>query len=157
MVRGASIKTVVSVRNLGTHFDIHVSMRNHVDVVCKKCNFHLRPRLSLIGHSSGCFKSGLLLCPPPGYTRISLWWICIGCLSCNQRIKLIQSNGTRTHARTHARTHTRTHTNTHKAVHDLATAYLSEPLNERTRHPRLRQLPDQLQLALPPVSKSIGR
>ena len=34
-------KPVVSVINLGAHFDIHVGMQHHVDAVCK-CNCHLR-------------------------------------------------------------------------------------------------------------------
>ena len=44
MVGGATIQPVVSVRNLGAHFDTHMSRRCHVDAVCKKCNFHLRLR-----------------------------------------------------------------------------------------------------------------
>ena len=41
-VGGATIKPVVSVRNLGAHFDTHRSMQHHVGAVCKKCNFQLR-------------------------------------------------------------------------------------------------------------------
>ena len=42
VVRCATIKPVVSVRNLGDHFDTHMSTRRHVDAVCKKSSFHLR-------------------------------------------------------------------------------------------------------------------
>ena len=45
----------------------------------------------------------------------------------------------------------------YKAMHDLAPTYLSELLNQRTRHPRLWQLHDHQQLVVPPVSKSISR
>ena len=45
----------------------------------------------------------------------------------------------------------------YKAMRDLAPAYLSHLPYPRTRHPRLWQLYDHLQLVVPPVSKSIGR
>ena len=65
-------------------------------------------------------------------------WICTVCLSGNA------SNSKYWHI-------------IYKAMHDLAPAYLSELLNQRTRHPQLQQLLNHLQLVVPSVSKSIGR
>ena len=42
VVGGVAIAPVVSVLKLEVHFDTLVSMRHHVDTVCKMCSFHLR-------------------------------------------------------------------------------------------------------------------
>ena len=42
VVGGVNVEPVVSVRNLGSYFDIHMSMKQHVDAGCRKCNYHLR-------------------------------------------------------------------------------------------------------------------
>ena len=41
-VDGAVIRPVMLVRNLGAHFNIHLSMVSQVSAICRKCNFHLR-------------------------------------------------------------------------------------------------------------------
>ena len=50
MVGGATIKPVVSVRNLGAHFDTTMSKPHNVYAVCKKCNSHLRRIKSIRPH-----------------------------------------------------------------------------------------------------------
>ena len=42
MVVGVVIEPVISVMELGVHFDTHMNMRHHVDTVWKMCSFHLR-------------------------------------------------------------------------------------------------------------------
>ena len=42
VVVGDVIVPVVSVVKLGVHFDSHMTMRHHVDTVCKMCSFRLR-------------------------------------------------------------------------------------------------------------------
>ena len=41
VVGGVNIEPVVSVGNLGAYLDIHMSMKQHVNAVCRKCNYHL--------------------------------------------------------------------------------------------------------------------
>ena len=42
VVGGVKVEPVVCVRNLGAYCDIHMSMKQHVDAVCRKCNYRMR-------------------------------------------------------------------------------------------------------------------
>ena len=97
VVGGATVKSVVSVRNLEAHFDTHMSTQHKVDAVCKKCNFHLRCIKSITSRSVSVTHWSLLwlfqiwITAMPSWVFLHLvlhislqfWWICIGCLSGN--------------------------------------------------------------------------
>ena len=80
IVGGVNIEPVMSVRNLGTYFDMSMSMKQHVDAVCRDCNYHLRRTRSIrsyitkqfISHRTGCFKLRLLQRSAAGPTRTSI-------------------------------------------------------------------------------------
>ena len=42
VVDGAVIRPVRSAHNIGSHFDIHLSMVSRVSTICRKYNFHFR-------------------------------------------------------------------------------------------------------------------
>ena len=144
----------------------------HVDAVCRKCNYHLIRIRSIrtyitkhVCHSTCCFMLSLLQRSTAGPTRMSH----------NASPENTQQSTPPGYSHTCIFSHMtpvleqlhwlpvrqrvvfKVLVFIYKALHDLASEYLSPLLHPRTRNPRLRQLYDKRQLAVTPASKSIGR
>ncbi len=175
IVGDAVIKPVTSVRNLGSHFDMHLTMSDHVKETCRKCNFHLRRIATIRAYitKSVCHKlvialvvsnldyCNALLCDIPSYLV--------------RKLQVVHNRAARLVTLTRPRAHITpvlealhwlpiTHRITfklcvyvYKCLNGLAPSYLADLLTPKTRNPRLRQLHDHLELSVPRVGKDVGR
>ena len=162
-----TVRPVSSVRNLGVYFDQFLTMHRHVSSVCSKASFHLRGIGSIRHYITREVCHSLVIA-----LVISHLDFCNALLSglsaCQvQRLRKIQNRVARlvtltppklpaTPARSElhwlpvgARVSLKVLVYAFKAINDLAPEHLSDLLMPYTRHPRLRQLHDELQLATP--------
>ena len=148
-------------------------MQHHVDAVCKKCNFHLRHIKSIRPYITKHVCHSLVIAPVVSsldYCNALLLDIPEYHLT---RFQKIHNKAARLVVLTTISEHIKPvlvdlhwlpvrqcikfKVHICKAMNDLASTYLLELLNKRTINPRLQQLYDDLQLAVPPASKSIDK
>ena len=175
VIGDATIIPTTSVRNVGAYFDIHMTMVPHIDAICKKCNYHLRRISSIRAYINKSLCHSIIMALVVSnldYCNSLLLDVPDNQLSRLQRIhnraaRLVTLTALREHitpvlAALHwlpvaARIEYKTLVYVYKAVNGLAPVYISELLTFKSRHSRLRQLHDHLQLSEPRSPLVIGK
>lgn len=175
VIGDADIRPTQHVKNLGAHFDIHMSMDQHINALCKKCNYHLRRIGSIRPYITNSVCNMLvrsLVLSNLDYCNALLLDV-PDCLI--KRLQRIQNRAARLVTRTPIRHHitpvlhslhwlpvqTRIHYKVivyvYKALNGLAPDYLADLLEYDQRHTGLRQLCDRLRLRVPQTAKCVGK